>query len=98
MWLSRAARDFPACPRDPKIQPSSRGASVWTDETGRRRGLPGSIQPGRGRMAGGLEPGGMLREMQETAQCHGMERSRGIKEELQGSKGAFCPRVKVAGG
>lgn len=45
-------------------------------------------------MARGLKPG----EMQETAQCQGMERSQGIKEELRGSKGAFCPRVEVASG
>lgn len=46
----------------------------------------------------GQEPGRMLHEMQERAQCQGMERFWGIKEELQGSKGAFCPRAELAGG
>lgn len=36
-----------------------------------------------------------MREVQETSQCQGVEKSWGIKEELQGSKGAFCPRAEV---
>lgn len=47
-------------------------------------------------MVWGLEPSGMLYEMQEITQYQGMERSWGIKEKLQDSKGVFvqgwrCP-------